>query len=1031
MIDLKIKRLIRIMKHTLLAGVLLVFVFGGLSTIYVNAVTANEQGFKMPLNKNGECVDKSECTVDSVKYTSCTTVRPTRGNKRVTCKFRDENGTTTTSGSSNLLVDNVNNKKYGIYITKAQGKTFSCAVAIVENKTKIGAINAEEKVSCNEGEFTNKNDIPAILSSNNVDVNNYCAVLSPNDKSAFGINRTSIQIACDKSTVIFNDGKKADLWFIEGGGVNNLGKFLYKDSKGNYLALANEGGLDIRDFCGITKILEDGLEIPKQITQTAGQYGIDGQKNSTVTRVCNKTQTEFEQYLGEQAKKNPELVQDQGDSLNKAVNTDKANVASPKALAGALFGAFFKVVLIIVLCLLIIVEYVQMLILLIMTSIVSVLLNVSPTTSFLTNIGLPLWNIFVSVANLMMFFILVFIGASTMIGTMKSAQAIKHAIQVGSYAFVSNMTYLVLAFVIAFVDGFKNLIVAVFAGNNLYKLFIGLFAKFGSISDIRNPDALLPAPATSTFQKISDAAGQDFGVLTTFVLKESVIVIMFMIMIWIFKDTFILVLTRITVLFLLLITSPLLALAFLTKEIMPSAIKNKIDPLFNELFVTISFNLAFVISILLCFVITSKTQEQFAKALAEGGINLSENSGSAAAGASGVEAGISGLLNTVTALIPVFMGIMILHFVNQFYKENFSKVIQEAGSSVMKAASNGLQNFRKAENFGQGMAMLGKDVFSGATKMATGERKGDNVNLAKDIGGAAASGVAKTGLAIATAGPSVRATADNLRKKAAGQNSKIFGNEAKKLKDVADKNYNKALASDPTKKAQADGYKTKIDANKSQIAANEADMNQINVDGDAYARKMGYVASNGELSSDAWKDQKMIDYKAASDAKEAENQTLQADSQAQEKANAAHYDANSGINVKTKQTYAAMSAQYLGKQSKSDAAVTTLQASQTKNEDTKEKRIKSATDFKVPIIGTPIVKYALNADKIQKDLDSNAAGDVNKKRIKQNIESAEEQRKKYQAILDAGTTGPAKEKADIEAKIADYEATINNLKNQL
>ena len=711
------------------------------------------------------------------------------------------------------------------------------------------------------------------------------------------------------------------------------------------------------------------------------------------------------------------------------VDAGKSTTDSSSGI-GAVFSIVYKIVMMIVLALLVIIEYVQMAVLLIMSTIISILLGLSPTTKFLNDIAVPLWNVFANLANLMMGFLFIFTGAQAMMGAIKSQEAISRLIQLSIYTIVSNFTYLVLAFVIGFADGFARILIAVFAGGDLLKLFWSLLAQFGGISEVRNTNSLFPATDKITSGISAGFSDAGVGVFTNLVLKESIIVIMLFVVIIIFKDTFILVVTRTTVLLLYLITSPLLALAYLVKDMMPSAIKSQLDPLISKLFVTISFNLTFIIAILLTFTITNQANEGIKKILPAttdiaksakkvasmvdfGGITANAQADG------GVESAVNSLVNTTAALIPVFLGLAVLFLVNDFYKNNFFKEAHTFASGVMGAASKGLQNFRESESFGQGMAMMSKDIYKGGTALATGTLPGQ-ANLLGDIGGAALSGVSKTAKEAVKLRSNVTSAANSARAGVANANVKLQGSEAVKLRNQADKNYQNKMDSDPTVKAEDWTKRQDVDNKTNAVARDKKVLDRAKIDLTTYAQANGFMDSNGNVVSDQYLDSTARDMKnrlqsvqTTYDQSELERQTLEADYKT-------FKENNSGTTLRGERVVD-VAERYETKSNINKDKLETLRNSNQIEEDKRKQVDKTFKEARV-------LKYVTDASKISSDLNRAATGgDDFKSRKADAIKSVKAQMELYKEAKKKGKNPD--DSTSIEIKLLELEAQLKNLQN--
>jgi hypothetical protein len=402
---------------------------------------------------------------------------------------------------------------------------------------------------------------------------------------------------------------------------------------------------------------------------------------------------------------------------------------------GGLFSILYKVVITILLIVLILIEYVQMIILTIMAYIISALLDLSPSAPILTKIGLPLWQIFANLANFLVVGFMVYVGAATMIGLRKTEQAGKDVVTIAVLAMLLNTTYFFLNFVITTVDGFSRLLISVFVGNGgLFGLFSGLFGLFSKVSVLRDGkgaiDVSSPVSAVGNFAgTLGSAVGaittqfgaNDNGAALTFTfLGEALVVISFFIILLIFKDTFVLVFARVTILLLLLITSPVWVVAFFLKDIFKSSpISAAISKLPSQLFGTIFYNFALVLGIIITVLVTGSAQEGFK------GYKLDiANSGGTIAGNAADSANFlspNGASLIIAGVVPVFLGVAILYFINQAFK-NLFPLLDQIGTQI----GNGATDIAKGIISGDVKGGITK-TFKAATTLATGGGQLENI----------------------------------------------------------------------------------------------------------------------------------------------------------------------------------------------------------------------------------------------------------------------------------------------------------------
>jgi ABC-type multidrug transport system fused ATPase/permease subunit len=591
-------------------------------------------------------------------------------------------------------------------------------------------------------------------------------------------------------------------------------------------------------------VVTDNCEVPtdediKTVTESAKSKKDKLCKIGTRVYLCDKIDAD---------KKGANCV-----AVNAAAKVENTvtttNPSAGNGAVGAVFGMIYKIVLMIVLVLLIVTEMIEMAILLIMTTLTGTLLNLSPNAPFLTTVAVPLSIIFANLANLVMGFLFILTGSQAMMGLIKTKEATDRCIQLSIYVVVSNFVYQMLAFVISFVDGFAQLVIKVFAGGDVYKLFYGLFSQFASISELRKDGSLIP-DLGKTGQAVLNGFSQPEGVFTALVMKEAIIVIMFLVMMWIFKDTFVLVLTRSTILLLFLITSPILVLAYLVKDLLPGSVKNKVADLPDQIFTAISFNLTFVIAIVLCFTITQKAQESFKEVLKGTIAPATATTPTATAPAStfldalGNVTGYAqqsdsfsrtagSLANVIAGLAPVFMGLCILYFVNDFYKQNYFKAVQNAMSTVNKGISGGLQDFVQTKSLREGASKMFKSATNTVLNVGTGQRQGE-VNLFKDGASAGLKSASITGKALYSVPDIPTKFFDGASKVSMGTKSLV--NRAALLRPV-----------NAQRKSELETDVESITANKERLAKESKTSKQQAV---AYAQTQGYADKDGNVAED-------------------------------------------------------------------------------------------------------------------------------------------------------------------------------------
>jgi hypothetical protein len=432
------------------------------------------------------------------------------------------------------------------------------------------------------------------------------------------------------------------------------------------------------------------------------------------------------------------------DSVNKTVSAgfgsgiDPARVDPLKNGVGGIFSILYKIIGTIIFVLLFIVRYLQMIILLLFIAVMTVLLNLSPNSSLLTSLAVPLWGIFAQIANLGAVFILIYLGSATMIGIMKYDEAIKRGTMVALYTFVASFTYFGLAFVISLLDGFVKLIVYVFGGGSTFKLFEALIGSVSSISKISGGGQTLIPDIGKGFQGAAEVFGKSDTGITTTLIQEIIVVIGLTFILIVFKNVFFMLLTRVAILLLLLITSPLWVLGYLVKDSLPSTLKGQMDKAVELTVNSIVFNFAFVITLVLVTIITQRINEGASKFITENLANAlipQTNSGLALLDPVTASAQVNtavdsafgdfGLpfLNTISIIVVLSLNLVIIQQAFKFVETLIDQNIVQAGQAVSKQVSKNLNNFRKADSFKQGIGMLGKDLYSGATKAITGDNQ--------------------------------------------------------------------------------------------------------------------------------------------------------------------------------------------------------------------------------------------------------------------------------------------------------------------
>jgi hypothetical protein len=446
-------------------------------------------------------------------------------------------------------------------------------------------------------------------------------------------------------------------------------------------------------------------------------------------------------------------------NLSTAISTNNLAPAKKQPdgdLLGGLFTLIYKIVAAIIMALLFLVRYLQMTVLLLFISVMTVLLNLSPNTGFLTTLAVPLWSIFAQIASLGAVGILIFLGSATMIGIegFEYTKTIERGAKVAIYVFVSNFTYFGLAFAISLLDGFTKLIVFVFGGGSVFKLFEALIASVSSISKVGPGTSLIPS-----FEGIGQSIGAVFGQtgsagdVTTTLVKEIIVVVGLGLIIWVFGRIFFMLLTRVAILLLLLITSPIWVLGILVKDSLPSELQGQVTKAVSLVSGTVLFNFAFITTLVLVTIITQKINggiSEFQKTIVANfepatntGLAFIDGVSANAQATSGVLSndaflgfGAGGFGDTISVCAVLGINLAIIYFAFDAIANLIDTNIQSVGKAVGGAVSKNLQNFRKAENWKQGIGMMGQDAFKYGKMAITGDN-----GLIADAGGAAAKGV--------------------------------------------------------------------------------------------------------------------------------------------------------------------------------------------------------------------------------------------------------------------------------------------------
>ena len=414
-------------------------------------------------------------------------------------------------------------------------------------------------------------------------------------------------------------------------------------------------------------------------------------------------------------------------STNVISDVGVGTKASVGEKAGDIFSIIYKVLGLCLLAFALIVGILEMVVLFLLSVVTGTLMNLSPTTPFLTNIGIPISSIFNNLANLVMGFLFILLGSQSMLGLQKTENTVSSLIKLASFALISNFVYLVLAFIISLFDGFAQLIIRVFAGGDILKLFWGLMTQFTAISDIRSDGSLFPS-FSAVGEKTVDIFQSPVGYVTELVLQEALVVAMLFVLILVFKRVFILVLTRATILFLFLVASPLIALAFLAQDLLPQSARDILKTIPSQIFYSLIFNLVFVSTMVLVFTITRQVQTSFNEALATSGtigqsgmLNIPGiSSVNAYAADGGIEAGAYKLINIAISLVPFALALSLLNGVAKFFEDTIPEAITKGVNSVIDSGNGLASSFIKASGPREGFANLARNAYSSATSIATG-----------------------------------------------------------------------------------------------------------------------------------------------------------------------------------------------------------------------------------------------------------------------------------------------------------------------
>jgi hypothetical protein len=594
----------------------------------------------------------------------------------------------------------------------------SCVVEVVENTKVNGSYIPKGIVACAKGEIKTAGEI--IKAEEKEEIANTsgityvsrqgCQAISPQVKGNIGLNRDNVTLNCYKETVTFSGGEKSDIWYSKP-------TFVIMDPQNRTVIIDLESMVELcgdpvfNDGAKFCKLTKEAFfkEVDKKVASSDGVDFVRGEAGTNSTGVAG-------------------------------VGSGKTVGGAVGDIAGGLFTIIYQIVAAIIMVLLFIIRYLQMTVLLLFISVMTVLLNLSPNTGFLTTLAVPLWSIFAQIASLGAVGILIFLGSATMIGIdgFEYEKTIAKGAQVAIYVFVSNFTYFGLAFAISLLDGFTKLIVFVFGGGSVFKLFEALIASVSSISKIQNRQggyALIPDIGngiSATFNVFGKSAGD----VTTTLVAEIIVVIGLGLIIWVFGRIFFMLLTRVAILLLLLITSPIWVLGILVKDSLPSGLQGQVSKAVDLVGGTIVFNFAFITTLVLVTIITQKINggiSDFQKTIADAFVPAT-NSGlafidgvSANAQTSGVLSndaflgfGAGGFGETISVCAVLGINLAIIYFAFDAIANLIDTNIQSVGKAVGGAVGKNLKNFREAKSFKEGIGMMGQDAFKYGKMAATG-----------------------------------------------------------------------------------------------------------------------------------------------------------------------------------------------------------------------------------------------------------------------------------------------------------------------
>ncbi len=415
-----------------------------------------------------------------------------------------------------------------------------------------------------------------------------------------------------------------------------------------------------------------------------------------------------------------------------------------------IFSFLLKIVLAVVLILLIAIEMIQGMVFLIMSTIISTLMDLSPTSSILANVAKPLWGVFVGIANFILVSAVVWTGVQVMVGLKKVSEITNTLLYLAVYALIENTTFQLISFVVYIMDSFAKLLVFIFAGGDLNSLFIGMAGLFGSISRFRNSGSVNP-----DVDKFLKGAGDVFQGDTSYVLfqvvTEAVIVMAMLAMIVIFYRVFIVVISRVVILILLMITSPIWVLLLLLNEGSPGLVPANINGMLTQIRETliglIIFNVGFVVIMIISFLIGQKSYAELNVLQATN--PLIASNGGVVASADAISGLVSGKVSDIAliaqwitiAFLPSMLTLATMWILTDALREGaipkiLGEMANKAATAVGQAGmSLGTGDFKslakQGSNFAQ--ASIGLKDFSGKDTVAGGLIKGAGVGTLRGL----------------------------------------------------------------------------------------------------------------------------------------------------------------------------------------------------------------------------------------------------------------------------------------------------------